>query len=283
MKSKGTKIINFLFIILIILLGIFLYTKYIGVKGLIVKEYRIESKILTDNFSGVKIIHISDILYGSTVNKEDINNIVKKVNILKPDIVVFTGDLIKKNIKLKDKDKEYIIERLSNINSKISKYAIKGDHDYSNDYYEDIMTESGFKILSNSYDEIYYENNEYINIVGLPSMQKDKIKLEEAFSFYNDENRKYIILLVHEGNTIKEVNKTEYEVDLILGGHSLNGSIVIPYYGPLFIDKHSTNYYLPEYEKGITKIFISSGVGTDIYPYRFNNKPSINLYRLKKE
>ena len=72
-------------------------------------------------------------------------------------------------------------------------------------------------------------------------------------------------------------------MDLVLGGHSLNGSVVIPYYGPLFVDKNSGKYYQEEYTKGITKIYISSGLGTNKYNYRFNNKPSFNLYRLKAQ
>ena len=37
------------------------------------------------------------------------------------------------------------------------------------------------------------------------------------------------------------------------------------------------------YRKGITDIYISSGLGTNKYQLRFNNKPSFNLYRLKAQ
>jgi len=281
-KKKSAKFVNLLFLILIFLLGVFLYAKYMGVKGLIVKEYRVESNILSDNFSGIKIVHISDILYGSSVNKDDIKKLVDKVNELKPDIIVFTGDL-SKNKKLKAKDVDFLTESLSNMNATIGKYAIKGDYDYSNEDFEDIISSSEFILLNNSNDKIYYDSNEYIHIVGIPSIQKEVAFPDTAFDFYTDENRKYIILLVHEGNTISEINNTEYEVDLILGGHSLNGSINLPYYGALFVPEDSSKYYDDYYEKGITKIFISSGIGTDMYPYRLNNRPSINLYRLKSK
>ena len=161
--------------------------------------------------------------------------------------------------------------------------AVNGDYDYSMDNYESVMLKSGFKILNNSYDEILYKTSDPLYIVGLPSSIKENIKLDEAFEFYKDEDRRYVICLVHDGNTIKYLDDSIYEVDLILGGHSLNGSVVIPYYGPLFIDKNSGKYYQEEYSKGITKIYISSGIGTNKYNYRFNNKPSFNLYRLKAQ
>ena len=63
-------------------------------------------------------------------------------------------------------------------------------------------------------------------------------------------------------------------------------------------DKHSLIYWLKSsftlvngdflvdkeyYEKGITNIYISGGLGTNEYKYRLFNKPSFNLYRLKAQ
>ena len=175
-------------------------------------------------------------------------------------------------------------EELESISAKVGKYAIYGDEDYSIESYKTIMEKSKFKILNNSYDEIFYKNNESMFIIGLPSSLKEEIKLEDAFNFYKeDEKRKFIIVLVHDGKTIRFLDESTYEVDLVLGGHSLNGSIVIPYYGGIFIDDGAYKYYQEHYSKGITDIYISSGVGTNKYPYRIFNKPSFNLYRLKAQ
>lgn len=283
-KKKGGKLLSIFLFLVVIVVTIFLYAKYTGIKGLIVKEYRVKSEILTNNFSGLKIIHFSDLLYKSTVDKEDVKNLIKRINELKPDIVVFTGDLINKNAKINNEDIEFLEEELESIKAKVGKYAIYGDEDYSIESYKTIMEKSKFKILNNSYDEIFYKNNESMFIIGLPSSLKEEIKLEDAFNFYKeDEKRKFIIVLVHDGKTIRFLDESTYEVDLVLGGHSLNGSIVIPYYGGIFIDDGAYKYYQEHYSKGITDIYISSGVGTNKYPYRIFNKPSFNLYRLKAQ
>ena len=283
-KKKGGKLLSIFLLLVVIVVTIFLYAKYTGIKGLIVKEYRVKSEILTNNFSGLKIIHFSDLLYKSTVDKEDVKNLVKRINELKPDIVVFTGDLINKNAKITNEDIEFLEEELESIKAKVGKYAIYGDEDYSIESYKTIMEKSKFKILNNSYDEIFYKNNESMFIIGLPSSLKEEIKLEDAFNFYKeDEKRKFIIVLVHDGKTIRFLDESTYEVDLVLGGHSLNGSIVIPYYGGIFIDDGAYKYYQEHYSKGITDIYISSGIGTNKYPYRIFNKPSFNLYRLKAQ
>ena len=283
-EKKGGKLLSIFLFLIIVVVTIFLYAKYRGIKGLIVKEYRVESEILTSNFSGLKIVHFSDLLYKSTVDKDDVKNLVNRINELKPDIVVFTGDLINKNAKITNEDIEFLEEELESISAKIGKYAIYGDEDYSVESYKTIMEKGKFKILNNSYDEIFYKNNDSMFIVGLPSSLKEEVKLEEAFAFYKeDEKRKFIIVLVHDGKTIKFLDESTYEVDLVLGGHSLNGSVVIPYYGGVFIDDGSYKYYQEHYSKGVTDIYISSGIGTNKYPYRIFNKPSFNLYRLKAQ
>lgn len=283
-EKKGGKLLSIFLFLIIVVVTIFLYAKYRGIKGLIVKEYRVESEILTSNFSGLKIVHFSDLLYKSTVDKDGVKNLVKRINELKPDIVVFTGDLINKNAKITNEDIEFLETELESISVKIGKYAIYGDEDYSVESYKTIMEKGKFKILNNSYDEIFYKNNDSMFIVGLPSSLKEEVKLEEAFAFYKeDEKRKFIIVLVHDGKTIKFLDESTYEVDLVLGGHSLNGSVVIPYYGGVFIDDGSYKYYQEHYSKGITDIYISSGIGTNKYPYRIFNKPSFNLYRLKAQ
>ena len=129
--KKKHHFLNFLIFIVVLLVGCVFYSKYVGIKGLIVKEYRVESSILTENFSGIKIVHFSDLLYKSTVDSEDIKILVNKINELRPDIVVFTGDLVIKGAKISSKDKEMLINELSSIKANIGKYAINGDNDYS--------------------------------------------------------------------------------------------------------------------------------------------------------
>lgn len=281
--KKSHKILNtFIIIILLGIISVF-YAKYIGTKGLIVKEYRVESNILTSNFSGLKIVHFSDLLYKSTVDKNDVKSLIKRINEIKPDIVVFTGDLVNKNARISDADSEFLISELSKITSKMGKYAIYGDYDYSFDNYENVMSNSGFEVLNNNYKEIYYNSSDPLYIVGLPSSIKENINLYESFKFYKDDNRKFIVVLVHDGKTIKSLDDSTYEVDMILGGHSLGGSVRIPFYGGVIEDENSYKYSNAYYEKGITKIYMSSGIGTNKIGYRFLNKPSINFYRLKAQ
>ena len=133
----------------------FTYTTYISTTKIGVREYRITNSKIPDSFKGLKIIQISDLHYGTTMFLDDLKIIKKLSNDRKPDLVVFTGDLLSKKITVKEQEK--IINELKEINSTLGKYAILGDED--KDDVTTIFNQSDFTILKNEYDLIYQENN----------------------------------------------------------------------------------------------------------------------------
>ena len=98
-KKRSNILINILIIFVIIVVSILMYAKYVGTKGIVVKEYLLQSEFIPDNFSGVKIIYISDLLYGGTVSLKDVEELIDKVNERKPDIVLFGGGMILEDYK----------------------------------------------------------------------------------------------------------------------------------------------------------------------------------------
>ena len=91
------KIILTIIIIFIILVS---YCTIIEPKIITINEYKIVTNTIPESFHGTKIVQFSDIHYGTTINKNQLKNIVNKINNLKPDIIVFTGDLLDNNIVL---------------------------------------------------------------------------------------------------------------------------------------------------------------------------------------
>ena len=283
-KDSGfkRKFINFLIFILILSVGLVMYSRYVGTKGLIVKEYKIADEKIPYNFSGVKIVHFSDLLYKSTVNLDDIKNMVDRINELKPDLVFFTGGLVSKGKSLSDEETRELSSVLNEIDYTIGKFAVKGDEDA--DEFSIVMSDSGFEVLNNSGVFVYNKALTPIYVAGLASSISDAINVESAFELVDADANKdayFKILLMHEGDSATSVLKKRDDVDLILAGNSLNGSVVLPFYGGIFESRGSTKYKKPFYEVNGTLIYISSGLGTKDINYRFNNKPSFNFYRLK--
>lgn len=276
-KSFFKKFIIFLIILLI---GLTLWGKFGEPNILSIHEYKIESENLPDSFSGVKIVHFSDIHYGTGFNEKRLKNLVNKINSLKPDVVIFTGDLIDKNYTATENDLKIIIDNLSKIDSKLGKYATIGNHDFYNENFDNIMYDSDFKVLKNNYDTIYNETNKPIVIYGLDNITYGNPK-PETLTNKNIDNISYKIVILHEPDYIDEFINN-YETDLILAGHSHNGQAKIPGIKPLYLPNGSKKYYNNHYKIKNTKVYISNGVGNSIIDFRLFNTPSINLYRLNQ-
>ena len=118
-RIKIRKWVKIVFLLIVIISSIILYSRYLGTKGLITKEYKIVDSKLPKNFYGLKIVQISDIHYKVTTSKEDLEKIVNEVNLLKPDVVLLSGDLFDNNIKYSEKDFKDIKKLLKKIDYNI--------------------------------------------------------------------------------------------------------------------------------------------------------------------
>lgn len=264
--------IDFFIIIILLIVGLYLYSKYLGVKGIIVKEYRLASEKIPSNFSGNKIIYFSDLLYGSTVDIEDLEKIKDEINMFKPDLIIFGGDLISKNYKLKTEEKEDIINILLELDTKLGKYAALGMLD--NGEVKTILESANFKVLENSSELIYNAEENPICLMGVGSYIKGEYNLETITNCAAN----YKILISHEPDILDRVK--DLDIDVFLSGNSLGGEIYIPFYGPFEKFEGSLKYY-QDTKVGNINAYISSGIGTKKYAARLFNKPSFNLFRLK--
>lgn len=272
------KIILTIIITIIILIS---YSTMIEPKFINIKEYKIESKLIPDSFHGTKIVQFSDIHYGTTINKKQLERIANKINELKPDIIVFTGDLLDKNISLTQNTEEELTTYLSSLKCSLYKYAIFGDEDLDNKKYQEIMTKSGFTILDNKSIPLYYKDTTPILIAGYnPIITKPNYTILTDFIDNQDPTNYFKLVLTHEPDSIdKFIN---YNPNLVLSGHSLGGSIDLKFTKPLMLPTNSTKYF-EDYQKiKNTDLYISNGLGTTGLNARFLNPPSINLYRLYK-
>ena len=98
-------------------------------------------------YNGLKIIQFSDLHYGSTIYKENLSSIKRIINERKPDIIIFTGDLIDNKYKMTKKDNDILTNTLKQLKSTLGKYSIIGDED--KDDISTIYNQADFTILKN--------------------------------------------------------------------------------------------------------------------------------------
>ncbi len=272
-KTRIKKLLIFLSIILTILI---IWGKFGEPNLLLINDYKIENSSLPESFDGTRIVHFSDLHYGM-IKEHKLEKIVDTINSLKPDIVIFTGDLVEQGYDLTDNDIKVLIKNLGNINAKLGKYAIYGNHDTSNESLNDIMYDSKFSLLKNNYDTVYTKQNEAILLYGLDDTLNGEPKINNIKG-KNINNINYKIVLVHEPDYINDFIY-DYDISLVLAGHSHGSQINIPG-SQLFLPKGSKKYYKKYYEVNNTPLYISNGVGNSSINFRLFSAPSINIYRL---
>ena len=274
------KFLFSIIIVLVFIFGVLLYSRFIGVKGLNTNEIPINANI-DASYDGLKIVHFSDLHYKKVITEKRVKELVKEINKIEADIVIFTGDLIDNDYELSNSDVNFLIEELSSIKSKYGSYAVLGDNDYSNiEVVNNIYIQSNFNLLSNSSSIIYNENNDRIFIGGMESyaMGKADISLLDGY-----QDITYKIILVHEGDYIDDILKVFPDTNMILAGHSLNGSVNVPFIKNIILPNGSKKYNKPYYKVNDTDIYISNGIGVDRVNFRLFNTPSINFYRFNSK
>lgn len=263
-----------IFGILIFILLLFICLRFIGTKGLIIKEYKVVNKNIDTSFYGFKIVHFSDLHYGMSVDEKVLSNLVDKINKTKPDIVVFTGDLIDKKKNYTENDTKLLTKYLSKIKSSYGNYYVNGDDDENINSFDSIMVNSNFKSLNNNYEVITSEKNKKILISGISTNANIKIFND----IFKDDDYSYKIIMMHYPDNYDLISK--YNFDLVLSGHSHNGQVRLPYIGALVKMNNSKKYYDPYYKINDTDMYISGGIGNSKVNLRLFNTPSFNLYRL---
>lgn len=279
-ESRGRKktMLIKIGILFIIIIGITLiWGIFVEPNLLTIKDYKVSNEKLPQSFNGLRIVHFTDLHY-ENYNEKRMKKLVDNINSLKPDIVIFAGDLIEEGYTMNEKDTKNLISYLKSIESKLGKYAVYGNHDVKNENFDNILYDSSFKVLKNNYDIIYNGNNESILIYGLDDIingnpKIDSIKNKDIASI------PYKIVLLHEPDYVNEF-VFDHDVNLILAGHSHNGQVKIPGVRPLWLPEGCKKYYKGYYNINNTPLYISNGVGNSMLDIRVGSEPSINIYRL---
>ena len=259
--NLSKKIFKIFIIIFFLFTSFFMYTYFLGVKGLRTKEYLVIDADIPDSFSGIKILHLTDLLYGKTTFEREIKKLEEEVKLINPDIVFFTGNIISNDYEINKEERELITDFFQNIPYKIGKYAIRGKNDKTD--FDLIMENTNFNILDNEQENIYYNDTDFIHLIGLNNNEIKEVP--------NDSNS-YTITLI---NNYDEYEKYHVTSSLVLAGYNLGGEIRL-FNNPILGEaKYLDNYY----EINNEKIYISSGIGT-VHHARLFNKPSMNVYRL---
>ena len=91
-----------------------------------VKRVAVRIKKLPGALNGLRLVQLSDMHVGLTIGRDFVEDVVRKVNALEPDIVAITGDLIDGSVE----DLGPAVAPLGEIRAKLGTYFVTGNHEY---------------------------------------------------------------------------------------------------------------------------------------------------------
>lgn len=288
-KFGKTKIIIFLIIILLFALYMFKTSR-----DLKVRYIDLEFEDLPKSFDNIKVALASDIHSGLYVPTSHIKKMSYMIMTNKPDIILFVGDYIYSAPRwFRYYNKKNIIklnEGIKDLNAPLGKYAVMGNHDnyeskidISNTFYS-----NNFKMLDNNIIFITNENKEYISIGGIGDFLTDEVKFDLAIK--NVKTNDFNILLSHEPMfPIKIAQKEGYNkfIDFFVAGHT--HGLQISFVPMSLFERLNKNRNYPlttiygNMKSENMKIYITSGVGAVLLPFRLFAYPEIVIVNLRSK
>ena len=222
----------------------------------------------------LKIVAASDLHLGTIIGRLRLEEIVRKINSLDPDVVLLLGDIV-------DEDLEAVVchnlgEPFGSIRARYGVYGVTGNHEYIGgvDRACSYLREHGVVMLRDSVAKVA----DSLYLVGREDRSSNRFAafrrkgLDELMA--KVDRRCPVILMDHEPLALNEA--VGQQVDLELAGHTHDGQLWPVNYIVRSIYELAWGY------KRIarTHVYVTDGVGTWGPPVRIGNRPEIVCIRL---
>ena len=205
----------------------------------------------------VRIVHLTDTHIERISYRE--RAVVKKVNALQPDIVVFTGDYINTSYHGDTTAHEQFRKFVGQIDAPYGIYATRGTVEPSPGYMSSLI--EGTNIVWLEQEAVTVDvRGQKITLVGAncEHNQGDVARLNQAMEGVPEDS--FTLLLFHSPDLIREA--AIHGIDLYLGGHTHGGQLRLPFYGAIVTaSKYGKQYEAGLYQEGATTMYISRGIG----------------------
>lgn len=278
------------------ILCLLFYSAHVTLRTPEVKSQIIEYDNLPSDFDGFRIIQISDFHLGSYFSDTDfVADVVTKINEQKPDLILFTGDLVNS---LASEATRFQSE-LSQLNAPYGVWSVLGNHDYG-DYYKweseeqkrnnferlkNLQRDCGWNLLNNTYT-IFNNGKDSMALIGVENWG------DFPFPKYGDlqkacegiDENMFKILMSHNPVHWRQEVLRETNIDLTLSGHTHAMQCVVEFFGKRW-SPAALRYeeWGGLYGEGDRKLYVNAGLGFVGLPIRIGVNPEITLITLKKK
>lgn len=234
----------------------------------------------------LRVIYVSDIHAGPFFSQARVNDLVRQINRLNPDLVILGGDYAS--------DSESAIAFFQNIPSlraRLGVFGVMGNHDRTEPESNlsrlmAEMTASGVIPLVNTTARVKVGQNHLI-VAGVDDIHCGFPDVSGvAAQVYADD---FVVFAGHSPDLLPDMLKarsadgSSHWYDLALFGHTHGGQVNVMGYSPFsnLSPDLGARYLSGWLEENRASLLISNGVGTSVAPVRLFAPPQIHLITLK--
>jgi len=244
-----------------------------------VKPLTVVLKRLPKSLDGVKIVQITDLHIGPITDGGWLRQVVAKVNALKPDIIVVTGDLVDGSIEKLG----HLVAPIKGLTAPLGVYFITGNHEY----YHGVepwcahIAGLGLRVLRNERVSIVAgAQRGSFDLAGVDDWSSRRFPgqghdLPKALAGRDPD--KALVLLAHQPAAIDEA--AAHGVDLQLSGHTHGGQIWPFNYAVQLQQPYLEGFH--RHRDTATQIYVSSGTGFWGPPMRLGTSAEITDITLR--
>lgn len=227
-------------------------------------DYTVSIPGLNKNWDGLRILHLSDLHFHGSPEREWYRAVFNHCAQPKPDLILITGDLLDGLV-----FHEWLVGVLGRLDWKEQAVAILGNHDswYEPEYLRRTLRRLGFILPGNGW-RLLKVRGEPMVVAGVespwfPGMPDLSTTPTGVFRLVLSHSPDHFAWASRQG------------VDLILAGHVHGGQVCIPGFGPLVIpSKYGRSLDRGWFQAGKTLMYVNKGLG-GTHPLRWNCRPEV--------
>ncbi|WP_082175780.1 metallophosphoesterase [Archangium gephyra] len=189
-----------------------------------VERVTVPVKGLGAGLSGMKVVQISDIHIGPTLDRHFMQRVVEQVNALQPDVVAVTGDLVDGSVtRLRDE-----VAPLAGLRAPLGVYYVTGNHEYYHGgaAWSAEVARLGLTVLNNAH-RVVERGGARLTVAGVTDLEGGRMDPSQAcrpdVALAGAPAGVPRLLLAHQPRAA--VLARELGVDLQLSGHTHGGQL----------------------------------------------------------
>ena len=221
-------------------------------------EIKLEYGQLDPALPPVRLVHLTDTHIERSSFREE--EIVRKVNALRPDLIVFTGDYLNLSYLHDPAAAEQFGRFVARLQAPYGIYAVRGTVEPVPGMMADLIRDTGIVWLEQEAVTIEVRG-QALTLVGVACSHEPEVDAARlAQSLEGIPEGDLTVLLYHSPDLILEAS--ERQVDLVLSGHTHGGQIRLPVLGPVVtFSRYGRKYASGLFQEGGTIMYVSRGLG----------------------